>query len=292
MITRTRIALLPFVALGLTEARAICLQRRRTTQDWIDMARQQRFEGSKCGPRLARLCRQNIKQFRMSSTGDGPNSWLTPDRCVHGRSQGAAKKIGRAVDREVHRSSLEQRPVSSRPTKTSRHFATLLEETIMNHASTLSVPTPAEIVQTPVAATVRRRGLRRVGALLAGLVATVVSTTAIDMVLHATGVFPGWQQRMLESLYLLALAYRLICNAAGGYVAARLAGDRPVENARTLGVIGTVLASAGFAVALKMGPEFGPVWYPLALVVTAIPSAAAGGWLRQRQLASTAGRVA
>jgi hypothetical protein len=96
------------------------------------------------------------------------------------------------------------------------------------------------------------------GAGVAGIVTTGVSSTAIDQVLHTTGVYPGWGARMADALFLIALAHRLVCNAAGGYVAARIGTPR---TARTLGVVGTVLATIGLAVSVKMGPEMGPLWY-------------------------------
>jgi hypothetical protein len=155
----------------------------------------------------------------------------------------------------------------------------------MNAAtSTLENPHDDPIVPTALHRAPPRRRLRRVGAVLAGLFTTIVSTTAVDVVLHATGVFPTWDQRMVDALYLLAVAYRLISGALGGYVTARIAIDRPVGHALALGVIGTVLSTGGVAVVLNRGPAFGPLWYPVVLVITAIPCALAGGWLRERQL--------
>jgi hypothetical protein len=48
------------------------------------------------------------------------------------------------------------------------------------------------------------------------------------------------------------------------------------------GVIGMVLASAGAAATWNKG--FGPNWYPLALILTALPSAWVGGKLRELQM--------
>jgi hypothetical protein len=76
-----------------------------------------------------------------------------------------------------------------------------------------------------------RRSFHGAGAIVAGIVTTVVSSTAIDQVLHTTRVYPARGARMADALFLIALGYRLVCNAAGGYVAACIGTPR---TARTL----------------------------------------------------------
>ena len=129
-----------------------------------------------------------------------------------------------------------------------------------------------------------RRVLRRIGAVLAGLVLVVILDIAIDVVMHATGIYPPWFQPMRTSLWLIAIGYRMIDGTIGGYVTARLAPDRPVAHALALGSIGFVLSTAGLVATLNKGPEFGPKWYPLALVVVSLPCALLGGFLRAGQL--------
>ena len=129
-----------------------------------------------------------------------------------------------------------------------------------------------------------RRVLRRIGAVLAGLVLVVILDIAIDVVMHATGIYPPWFQPMRTPLWLIAIGYRMIDGTIGGYVTARLAPDRPVAHALALGSIGFVLSTAGLVATLNKGPEFGPKWYPLALVVVSLPCALLGGFLRARQL--------
>lgn len=123
------------------------------------------------------------------------------------------------------------------------------------------------------------RILRSVGAVAAGLLLVIIITTATDALLHATGIFPPWGQPMSDSLFLLAFAYRIVYGILGGYITARLAPDKPVKHAVILGAIGFVLSLAGAAATWNRGPEFGPKWYPLALIVIAIPTAWLGGKL-------------
>ena len=126
--------------------------------------------------------------------------------------------------------------------------------------------------------------LRRIGAVLAGLLFVVIISTATDALMHATGIFPPLGQSMADSLFVLALAYRIIYSIVGGYITARLAPDQPVKHALVLGAIGFVLGLAGTIATWNRGPEFGPKWYPLLIMLTAIPSCWTGGKLvRERR---------
>jgi hypothetical protein len=128
-----------------------------------------------------------------------------------------------------------------------------------------------------------RRILRRIGAVAAGFLATFILSIATDIVLHGTGVFPAWGQPMSDSLFTLATVYRVIYTILGGYITARLAPDRPMAHVWILGVLGFFAAVAGTIATWNQGPEFGPKWYPLALVVTALPCVWLGGKLAQRR---------
>jgi hypothetical protein len=130
-----------------------------------------------------------------------------------------------------------------------------------------------------------RRVLRRIGAVLAGFFATFILSVATDFALHATGVFPPWGQPMSNALFALATAYRTIYTVAAGYITARLAPDRPMAHVWALGIIGLVAALAGTMATWNAGPESGPKWYPLALVVLTLPSVWTGGKLAQRTAA-------
>jgi len=130
-----------------------------------------------------------------------------------------------------------------------------------------------------LAARPSRRLARRAGAVLGGLATIFAVTTAIDVALHLTGVFPPLGQEMSGGLFLLALGYRIACGVAGCYVAARLAPDRPVAHALALGGVGLAISTAG-AVAMW---DAGPHWYSLAVIAISLPCAWLGGALRERQ---------
>lgn len=120
-----------------------------------------------------------------------------------------------------------------------------------------------------------RRALRRAGAVLAGLLAIVVLSTAADTVLHATGVYPPFPEVMADGLFLLATAYRIVFGVAGSWLAARLAPDHPMRHALALGAVGTVISIAGAAAMW----QYGPGGYSLAIVAISFPCAWAGGRL-------------
>jgi hypothetical protein len=127
---------------------------------------------------------------------------------------------------------------------------------------------------------------KSVWAVVAGMLAGVIPTLATDAMLHKIGVFPPWGQSMAgyESALLLATAYRTVFGVLGAYVTARLAPDRPMRHALWLGAIGLAVSIFGAAVTWNGGPAFGPHWYPLALVVLAMPQAWLGGKLLEKQM--------
>jgi hypothetical protein len=129
-----------------------------------------------------------------------------------------------------------------------------------------------------------RRTGRSILALLAGFVVVGILSLGTDMALHGTGVFPPWGKPMSDALFLLATAYRTVYAVVGSYLTARLAPYNPMQHALLGGVIGLVLSIVGAAATWTRGPEFGPHWYPLSLVVTALPCAWIGGKLRVVQL--------
>ena len=126
--------------------------------------------------------------------------------------------------------------------------------------------------------------LTSIGAVVAGFVAVFVLSLGTDVVMHIAGVFPQLGQPMSDALFVLATLYRTVYCIAGSYIAARLAPNRPMEHALVLGVLGLIVSITGAVVTWNNGPAFGPHWYPLALIVTAIPCAWVGGRLRIMQL--------
>ena len=122
---------------------------------------------------------------------------------------------------------------------------------------------------------------RSTGAIVLGFVAVVVLSLGTDEVLHLLKVYPPWGQPMFDPrLNLLALSYRIVYTILGSYIAARFAPRNPMRHALILGAIGFVLSIPGVIIATQM--KLGPVWYPIGLVVTALPCDWLGGVLFEK----------
>jgi len=127
---------------------------------------------------------------------------------------------------------------------------------------------------------------RSIVAVLVGMVVGIAITLGTDEILHIVGVFPPRGASMIgfDGALLLATSYRTVYGVLGSYIMARLAPDRPMQHALVGGFLGLVVSIAGAAATWNKGPAFGPHWYPLALVVLAMPQAWAGGKFRMMQL--------
>jgi hypothetical protein len=132
-------------------------------------------------------------------------------------------------------------------------------------------------LSTPVHARARRPG-RSVAAVLLGFGAVVVLSLGTDQILHVLAVYPPWGQPIHDAgLNLLALSYRTVYAVLGSYIAARLAPHHPMHHAVILGVVGLILSAVGAIATIPL--NLGPSWYPIALVLTAVPCAWLGGVL-------------
>ena len=115
--------------------------------------------------------------------------------------------------------------------------------------------------------------------MLAGFFAIVILSIGTDMVMHAMGIFPAIGEPIGSKPLLLATAYRILYGVVGGYITARLAPREPMAHALVLGVVGLLVSILGAVLTWSEGPAFGPHWYPVALIVVAIPCAWLGGRL-------------
>jgi hypothetical protein len=119
---------------------------------------------------------------------------------------------------------------------------------------------------------------RSIWAVFAGFLVVVVLSIATDAVLHAAGIFPALGQRMSDGLFVLATIYRTIYAVVGSYITARLAPNKPMKHALIGGAIGMALGVVGAVV--TWNKDLGPHWYPIALIVEALPTAWVGARLR------------
>ena len=128
--------------------------------------------------------------------------------------------------------------------------------------------------------------LHSIGAVVAGVLVGIVLSLATDAMMHAIGYFPPIGQSVSSGPLIPATIYRAIYGVIGAYVTARLAPNRPMFHAMVLGTLGLIVCIAGAVFTWNRGPEFGPHWYPVALIVLALPTAWLGGWLDGRKVAN------
>jgi hypothetical protein len=124
---------------------------------------------------------------------------------------------------------------------------------------------------------------RSIWAVLAGILVGIVATTLVDVALHVAGVFPPFDRPIDDALALLASSYRLIIGIGCAWLTARLAPARPMQHAMVLGALGATVALAGVVATWNLG--LGPRWYPISLVILAMPQSWAGAKLCERQSA-------
>jgi hypothetical protein len=129
---------------------------------------------------------------------------------------------------------------------------------------------------------VRSTRLRSSGAVLAGLAANVVLSSATDLVMVVADVFPplsefGRPELFSDSMLLLALIYRTIYGVFGCWLTAKLAPRAPMTHSLTLGGIGFVLSVAGAIATWGTWTS----WYSLAIIAVTLPSAWLGARLAQ-----------
>lgn len=122
-----------------------------------------------------------------------------------------------------------------------------------------------------------RRIGRSILAVFTGFVAVVVLSLGTDQLLHSLDVYPPWDQPMTDTgLLLIALTYRVVYGVLGSFIAAWLAPRAPMTHALVLGAIGFVLSIIGAIAMWHLGAN----WYPIALVITALPGAWIGGYVQ------------
>jgi hypothetical protein len=77
---------------------------------------------------------------------------------------------------------------------------------------------------------------------------------------------------------------RLLRSAAAVYITARLTPRNPMRRALGLGVLGTVVGTAGAIATIPM--HLGPSWYPIPLALTGLPLTWLGGASHRRRQTS------
>ena len=116
---------------------------------------------------------------------------------------------------------------------------------------------------------------RSILCILVGFVVVVAITIVTDVILHKIHFYPPLGEYNSSSVLIWATVYRTIYGVIGSYITAAMAPARPMKHALIGASIGLVLATIGAAVTWNHVPPLGPHWYPVSLIVGALPT----GWL-------------
>lgn len=135
----------------------------------------------------------------------------------------------------------------------------------------------------------RRSFGRSIGAVGVGTVVGILLTLGTDAAFYGVGVLPKAGGIPTTGALVLATIYRCVYAVVGSYVIAVMAPNRPMMHALVGGLLGVLASTVGAVATWNKGPEFGAHWYPIALILTAMPCAWLGGKLRVSQLAKRTG---
>ena len=117
---------------------------------------------------------------------------------------------------------------------------------------------------------------KSIWAVAAGFLTVVILSTLTDFVLESLKIFPPIGQGLFVTwMLLVAFLYRSLYTVLGGYLTARLAPNRPMRHAVILGIVGIVAGTVGVIVWWNLSEH----WYPIALVLGALPCTWLGGKL-------------
>lgn len=124
---------------------------------------------------------------------------------------------------------------------------------------------------------------RSILCIVVGFVVVVAITLVTDVILHKIHFYPPLGEYTSGSVLIWATVYRTIYGVIGSYITARLAPARPMKHALIGGAIGMVLATAGAIATWNHVPPLGPHWYPISLIIGALPTAWLGAKIFQMQ---------
>ncbi len=124
---------------------------------------------------------------------------------------------------------------------------------------------------------------KSIASVMIGAGVTVLLSIGTDGLMRALGIFPAVPP-MKDSLFVLLTAYRTFFGFVGAYLTARIAPNKQMMHALVLGTLGLTATVAGAIATWNKLPSLGPKWYPIALIVLALPPAWAGAKVRLMQL--------
>lgn len=126
--------------------------------------------------------------------------------------------------------------------------------------------------------------LKNIAAVFIGFLLPMLLSRVTDVALESNGIFPTEAYQKLHGfntpwMNLLALAYRALFFALGGYLAYRIAATNPSKHVHILGILSTLIVLAG-NIAIASIPETAkvlPLWFSVVMVCITFPCIWLGG---------------
>lgn len=117
---------------------------------------------------------------------------------------------------------------------------------------------------------------KSVGAIQAGFALGATLSVATDFLFDKIGIMSMDNFKETSAIIIfIVIFYRFIFNIIGCYLTAKLAPSKPMMHAVIMGITGTIISILG---SLAMW-DLAVVWYNIAIILIALPSAILGGKL-------------
>lgn len=120
----------------------------------------------------------------------------------------------------------------------------------------------------------KRNLFKSIWAVVAGFIFVVFVSILTDIVLTKTGLMKQPFHLNTTSFIAFVVLYRCFYGTIGSFLTAKLAPGRPMKHSVIGGIAGLIIAAIGTVVMWEESPH----WYPIALIITALPCA----WLGAR----------
>jgi hypothetical protein len=133
---------------------------------------------------------------------------------------------------------------------------------------------------------------RLIIAIIAGLLVGIILSTTTDLLMVKLGIFPPLesdQSAFSNRLLLIASAYRAVYSILGAYIIAVIAKEKYMKAVIIAGIIGTILALTGLIVMWEKSKS--ALWYPISLIILAIPYSIIGAKIYERFKSRKSGTV-
>jgi hypothetical protein len=121
----------------------------------------------------------------------------------------------------------------------------------------------------------KKQFLKSVWAVLAGFILVAGASITTDIILTKTGLMKQPFHLNTTSFIAFVVFYRCLYGTTGSYLTAKLAPGNPIKHAIIGGIIGLLIATIGTIAMWDKSPH----WYPIALIITALPCAWLGAKL-------------